>query len=69
MEEQTAVTLEVSKRLAECARVTEEIASDVSAVAFAADAASANATETRRLADGLSETAGHLHSLVAAFRA
>lgn len=69
VEEQTAVTLEVSKRLAECARVTEEIASDVSAVAFAADAASANATETRRLADGLSETAGHLHSLVAAFRA
>ncbi len=69
VEEQTAVTLEVSKRLGECARVTEEIASDVSAVASAADAASANATETRRLADGLSETAVHLHSLVAAFRA
>jgi len=69
VEEQTAVTLEVSRRLADSARVTEEIASDVSAVAAAADAASTDATETRRLADGLSETAVQLHQLVAAFRA
>ena len=69
VEEQTAVTLEVSRRLADSARVTEEIANDVSAVAAAADAASTDASETRRLADGLSETAVQLHSLVAAFRA
>jgi methyl-accepting chemotaxis protein len=69
VEEQTAVTLEVSRRLADSARVTEEIASDVSAVAAAADAASTDASETRRLADGLSETAVQLHQLVAAFRA
>ena len=69
VEEQTAITLEVSRRLADSARVTEEIANDVSAVAAAADAASTDATETRRLADGLSETAVQLHSLVAAFRA
>jgi methyl-accepting chemotaxis protein len=69
VEEQTAVTLEVSRRLADSARVTEEIAADVSAVAAAADAASTDASETRRLADDLSETAVQLHSLVAAFRA
>jgi methyl-accepting chemotaxis protein len=69
VEEQTAVTLEVSRRLADSARVTEEIANDVSAVAAAADAASTDASETRRLADGLSETAVQLHALVAAFRA
>jgi methyl-accepting chemotaxis protein len=49
--------------------VTEEIANDVSAVAAAAEAASTDASETRRLADDLSETAVQLHSLVAAFRA
>ena len=69
VEEQTAVTLEVSRRLTDSARVTEEIANDVSAVAAAADAASSDASETRRLADDLSETAVQLHSLVAAFRA
>jgi methyl-accepting chemotaxis protein len=69
VEEQTAVTLEVSRRLADSARVTEEIATDVSAVAAAADAASTDASETRRLADDLSETAVQLHSLVTAFRA
>jgi uncharacterized protein YoxC len=69
VEEQTAVTLEVSRRLADSARVTEEIANDVSAVAAAADAASTDAGETRRLADDLSATAVQLHSLVAAFRA
>ena len=69
VQEQTAVTLEVSSRLADSARVTEEIANDVSAVAAAADAASTDASETRRLADGLSETAVQLHQLVAAFRA
>ena len=38
VEEQTAVTLSVSRRLADSARVTELIASDVSAVASAAEA-------------------------------
>jgi methyl-accepting chemotaxis protein len=68
VQQQTDATLQVSERLASSARVIEEIAQDVGAVAAAAEATSANAGETRRLADGLSETAGELHSLVAAFR-
>jgi methyl-accepting chemotaxis protein len=68
VEEQTAVTLSVSQRLADSARVTELIASDVSAVASAAEATSTNASETRRLADHLSQTAVDLHACVAAFR-
>ncbi len=69
VEEQTATTAEISRNVAEAAKGSTEIASNINVVAQAARGTTEGAANTKASADELSRLAADLQKLVAQFKA